>query len=99
LKERPAPEALLDELAAATQFLGRRQLADAASALGRASSACDALAAAGVALPREILARARALHADCEALAQKSAAELAHAFQRAGTSRRAAQRYVRGGLR
>jgi hypothetical protein len=95
----PGATALIDALSAATSLLGQRRFSEAAAALGRASLACDTLAAAGVRLPSELVWRARSLHADCDTRTEAATDELRTTLQRVGTSRRAAHRYRRAGLR
>jgi hypothetical protein len=91
--------ALIDALSAATALLGQRRFSEAAGALERAAVACDTLAAAGVRLPAELVWQARSLHTDCDARAVVATDELRTMLQRVGTSRRAAHRYRRAGLR
>jgi len=90
---------LVEALSTATSLLGQRRFSEAAAALGRAAAACDTVGAAGVRLPAELLSRARALHTDVGARAEVATAELRTALQQVGTSRRAAHRYRRAGLR
>jgi len=91
--------ALIDALSAATALLSQRRFSEAAAALGRAAVACETLAATGVRLPAEVIWRARSLHTDVGARAEAATAELRTALQQVGTSRRAAHRYRRAGLR
>jgi len=91
--------ALIDALSAATSFLSQRRFSDAATALERAAVACDTLAAAGLQLPADQLSRARSLYTDFGARSAAATDELRAALQQVGTSRRAAHRYRRAGLR
>lgn len=95
----PDATALVEALSAATAMLGQRRFSEAGAALERASAACERLAAAGVRLPGELIWQARSLHTDCDARATVVTDELRTMLQRVGTSRRAAHRYRRAGLR
>jgi hypothetical protein len=91
--------ALIDALSAATSFLSQRRFSEAATALERAAVACDTLAAAGLHLSSDMLTRARSLYTNFGAGSATATEELRTALHQASTSRRAAHRYRRGGLR
>lgn len=91
-----AMRTLTDGLGSTQQALAERRIADAAAAMARVADACQALQDKGVALPVEVLTRARTLYAACEGAAADAKRDLQSALAQAGASRRAVRSYGGG---